>query len=355
LNVIDLCERGLIPDSLMRPGMRRLVKQRLVDETSGDDAQRSKRRDEFLAELRASPIAVDTQAANTQHYEVPAEFFRLHLGPRLKYSCCLYPTGKETLAQAEELMLELYAERAGLEDGMRILDLGCGWGSLSLWLAQKYPRSSIVGLSNSAGQREFILRLAGERGLRNLTVATGNIVDPGSGSGAGSEFPSSFDAGFDRVISIEMFEHMKNYGLLLKKIAGWMRADARLFVHIFAHRHLAYHFQVKNQSDWMSQYFFTGGTMPSADLLLNFQDDLKLQKQWWVDGTHYEKTSNHWLAGMDAAKMEVLEVFRKSYGEKDAAIWFNRWRMFYMAVAGLFGYAGGREWGVAHYLFARKR
>lgn len=347
MNVIDLCERGLIPDSLSRLGMRQLMKRRLVDEANADGEVRAQRYNRFLAELRASPIAVETTAANEQHYEVPAEFFHLHLGPRLKYSCALYPTGNETLAQAEELMLNLYAERAGLQDGQRMLDLGCGWGSLSLWLAERYPNSQIVGLSNSNGQREFILKRAAERGLKNLQILTGNIVS--------FDFPAGgVEPGFDRVLSIEMFEHMKNYGLLLAKVARWMKPDAKLFIHIFVHKLLAYHFQVANQTDWMSQYFFTGGTMPSENLLLNFQDDVRLEQQWWVSGTHYERTSNHWLAGMDAKKPEILEIFRKGYGEKDAAIWVQRWRMFYMAVAELFGYDNGNEWGVAHYRFARR-
>ncbi len=341
MNVIDLCERGYLPDVATRFGMRRLMKQRLAEESRLNGS----RQQAFVDELRASPIAVQTQAANAQHYEVPPEFFRLHLGPRLKYSCCLYPTGLESLAQAEERMLELYARRAGLRDGMRILDLGCGWGSLSLWLAARYPGAQVVGLSNSAGQREFILARANERGLRNLEIVTGNVAE--------FEFADARSS-FDRVLSIEMFEHMKNYPLLLKKIARWLTPDGRLFVHIFAHRSLAYHFEDRDGSDWMSRYFFTGGTMPSRDLLKRFQDDLELQSDWWIPGTHYQRTANHWLAGMDANPDAILKVFRESYGPADAWRWYNRWRMFYMAVAELFGYAGGEEWGVAHYLFARR-
>jgi cyclopropane-fatty-acyl-phospholipid synthase len=355
MNLIDLCERGLIPDALSRLGMRQLMKQRLHDEAAGDGEARSQRYNRFLAELRAGPIAIETTAANEQHYEVPAEFFHLHLGPRLKYSCALYPTGRETLAQAEEHMLALYAERAQLRDGQRVLDLGCGWGSLSLWLAERYPNSQVVGLSNSSGQREYILARARERGLTNLTILTGNIVNfefPAQGVEPGPSI--ELETGFDRVLSIEMFEHMKNYGLLLAKIARWMKPEAKLFVHIFVHKLLAYHFQDAGQSDWMSRYFFTGGTMPSENLLLNFQDDVRLEQQWWVDGRHYERTSNHWLDGMDAKRDEIMEVFRRGYGEKDAAVWFQRWRMFYMAVAELFGYAEGNEWGVAHYRFARR-
>lgn len=346
MNLIDLCERSLIPDSLTRLGMRQLMRRRLSDEATNDGEVRSRRFNEFLSDLRASPIAINTQDANAQHYEVPAEFFHLHLGARLKYSCCFYPSGRETLAQAEEHMLALYAQRAELVDGQRILDLGCGWGSLSLWLAERYPNSQIVGLSNSNGQREFIEKRARERRLGNLRIVTGNIVDFEFDDNGGA-------AGFDRVISIEMFEHMKNYGLLLAKIARWMGDGGKLFVHIFAHKLLAYHFEVQGQSDWMSQYFFTGGTMPSENLLLNFQDDLRIEQQWWVDGRHYEKTSNHWLAGMDAKKAEILRVFEPTYGDQ-SAIWFQRWRMFYMAVAELFGYAEGNEWGVAHYRFSKR-
>lgn len=347
MDVIDLCERGLIPDSLTRYGMRQLIRTRLVDEANLDGEARSRRFNQFLDELRAAPIAIETKAANQQHYEVPASFFHKHLGPQLKYSCCLYPTGNETLAEAEQKMLELYAERAQLRDGMRILDLGCGWGSLSTWLAKRYPNSQIVGLSNSHGQREFIQNRAKERGLSNLTIHTGNVAE--------FDFTAEqLGGGFDRVMSIEMFEHMKNYGLLLAKIGRWLKADGKLFVHIFVHKLLAYHFEDKEDSDWMTRYFFLGGTMPSENLLLNFQDDLKIERQWWVDGRHYEKTSNHWLAGMDAHQAEILDIFKAGYGEKDAAIWVQRWRMFYMAVAEFFGYADGNEWGVGHYLFGKR-
>tara|TARA_R110000850_G_scaffold156_6_gene1157 strand:+ start:29624 stop:30673 length:1050 start_codon:yes stop_codon:yes gene_type:complete len=347
MDLIELCERGLIPDVLTRRGMRSLMAGRLRDEADGDGEARSKRFNRFLEELRASPIAIEAPAANEQHYEVPAEFFHKHLGDKLKYSCCLYPQGNETLDQAEELMLNLYIERLGVEDGMRILDLGCGWGSVSLWLAGRFRQSEVVGLSNSNGQRAFILEQARARGINNLKIITGNIAEY-------EMPPEHLGEGFDRVISIEMFEHMKNYGLLLRKISGWMKADAKLFVHIFVHKLLAYHFEDKTQSDWMTRYFFRGGTMPSENLLLNFQDDLRVQKTWWVSGQHYEKTSNHWLANMDARKAEIMPVFEQCYGQKDAAIWFQRWRMFYMAVAELFGYDGGNQWGVGHYLFDKR-
>jgi cyclopropane-fatty-acyl-phospholipid synthase len=343
--LIRCCERGWLPDALIRRGMRALMRERLKAEHADDGELRAQALDVLLAELRASPIAVETQAANTQHYEVPGAFFRAHLGPHLKYSCGLYPSGDETLGQAETAMLELYAERAGLADGQRILDLGCGWGSLSLWLAGRYPNARIVALSNSTGQRGFIEAALAERGLNNLRVMKGNVVD--------FEFDAN-DRGFDRVLSIEMFEHMKNYGLLLAKVARWLRDDGKLFVHIFAHRTLAYHFEVRDGSDWMSRYFFTGGTMPSAALLLNFQDDLRVTRQWWVNGTHYERTANQWLASLDAARHQVMPMLGEVYGARDASLWFQRWRMFYMAVAELFGYAHGNEWGVGHYLFEKR-
>ena len=343
--LIRCCERGWLPDRLIRAGMRSLMRQRLRDEHAYDGERRAAAYDTLVRELGASPIAIETLAANTQHYEVPGSFFKAHLGPRLKYSCGYYPCGDETLSQAEEAMLALYAQRARLEDGQRILDLGCGWGSLSLWLAERYPAAQIVGLSNSHGQRHFIERCAAQRGLTNLRIVTGNVVE--------FDFDPE-DAGFDRVLSIEMFEHMKNYGQLLAKIARWMHDDGKLFVHIFAHKLLAYHFAVRDDTDWMSRHFFTGGTMPSADLLLRFQDDVRIARQWWLDGTHYARTANQWLASLDAARPRIMPIFETVYGA-DARIWFQRWRMFYMAVAELFGYADGQEWGVAHYLFDKRR
>lgn len=352
MDMIDLCERGLLPDALVRFGMRRLIADRLRDEGRDDAALASQRRQALIDILRASPIAVETQAANSQHYEVPAAFFHHHLGPRLKYSGACYPTGSETLAEAEEIMLRLYAERAGLADGQRILDLGCGWGSLSLWLAERYPHARIVGLSNSHGQRAFIQARAAERGLGNLTILTGNITD--------FDFPACDDqgrevsAGFDRIVSVEMLEHMRNYDRLFARLARWLRDDGWMFVHIFAHRHLAYCFEDRGHDDWMSRHFFTGGIMPSETLFANFQDDLRLERQWWVDGCHYERTANHWLEGMDRARADIMPLFRDCYGPEQAAVWFQRWRMFYMACAELFGYDQGREWGVGHYLFSKR-
>ena len=344
---ISLCERGWIPDVLARAGMRQLMRQRLADAYAGGPEAASARLRRLVEGLRASPIAIETEAANSQHYEVSAGFFHAHLGPRLKYSCCLYPTGRETLAEAEEAMLQTYVERAGLANGQRILDLGCGWGSLSLWLAERLPDADIVGLSNSHGQRAFILARAAERGIRNLRIVTGNVAE--------FDFArTDVAAGFDRVVSIEMFEHMKNYGDLMRKVASWLVPQGKLFVHIFAHRTLAYHFEDHGDDDWMTRYFFSGGTMPSENLLLHFQDELLIRDQWWVDGRHYERTANHWLAGLDAASGPALAALAETYGADEARIWLQRWRMFYMAVAELFGYDGGSEWGVSHYLFERR-
>jgi len=347
MNLIDLAERRWLSDSLVRIGMRRLIARRLKDELHGSDVDVARRQSSFVAELAASPIAVETQSANRQHYEVPAAFFKLHLGPRLKYSSCLYATGRENLDGAESAMLGAYADRAELADGQRVLDLGCGWGSFTLWAAARYPHSTIVALSNSQGQREFIEGECRARGLTNVTVHTGNIVD--------FEFAAAtLGNGFDRVVSIEMFEHMKNYRLLFAKVARWLADDGRVFVHVFANRDVAYHFEDRESDDWMTRYFFTGGTMPSFDLFKRFDEHLVVEKRWWVSGRHYERTAGDWLHRMDVAREPIMALFRETYGPKDARLWFNRWRMFYMAVEELFGFDRGATWGVGHYRFKKK-
>lgn len=340
--LIDYCERGLVPDVFTRYGIRRLCARRLAEERGGDAAEAWERFRHRLDELRRSPVAVETDAANRQHYEVPARFFELCLGRRLKYSSCYYPRGDETLDQAEEAMLALYGERAGLADGQRILELGCGWGSLTLWMAERYPRARITGVSNSRGQREHILAQARMRGLGNVDIVTCDV--------------NTLELGtrYDRVVSIEMFEHMRNYRTLLQKIARWLEPDGALFVHLFCHRELMYPFEVEGDDNWMGRHFFTGGLMPAADTLLHFQDDLVLQQQWRLSGTHYEKTANHWLANQDAHRDEVLRVLESAYGAHEAGRWHQRWRMFWMACAELFGYRDGSEWLVAHYRFARR-
>ncbi len=340
--LMDLAERGLLPDWAIRAGIRRLCAQRLREEGAADAVTAWTHFQRCLDNLRESAVAIHTDAANAQHYELPPRFFELCLGKRLKYSSCYYPRGNETLEQAEEAMLSLYGERAELADGQDVLELGCGWGSLTLWMAQRYPQSRITAVSNSAPQREFILARCRTSGLGNVEVITQDVNR--------LELASSR---FDRCVSIEMFEHMRNYAVLLERIASWLRADGKLFVHIFCHRELMYPFETQGDDNWMGRHFFTGGLMPSADTLLWFQHDLTIERQWRLSGTHYEKTANAWLANQDSNCAEVLKVLEQAYGDQ-ARVWHQRWRMFWMACAELFGYRGGNEWLVAHYLFSKR-
>ena len=341
--LIDLAERGLLPDSLLRFGMRRLMRSRLqAHYADGIEAQTQAYR-ELLQELRQSPVAIETDAANEQHYMVPTDFFKLVLGKQLKYSCALWPHGVTDLDQAEQAMLKLYGERAGLADGQNILELGCGWGSLTLWMAANYPAASITAVSNSASQREHIEAEARARGLDNVQIITADV----------NHFTPP-DEHYDRIISIEMFEHMRNYQTLLQRVASWLHDDGLLFVHIFCHHRLMYPFETEGEHNWMGKYFFTGGMMPALDTLLHFQQDLLLQDFWAVDGRHYEKTSNAWLALLDQRSEQVLQVCQQTYGEAQAKIWRQRWRMFFMACAELFGMHNGREWLVGHYLFSKR-
>jgi cyclopropane-fatty-acyl-phospholipid synthase len=338
---IELCERGWLPDPLMRFGIRRLLATRLRNETVGETEQQFERYHRRLDELRQSRIALDTDKANEQHYEVPAEFFRLALGRHLKYSCSYFEPGESDLDKAEEKMLTMTCERAELFDGQQVLELGCGWGSLTLWMARRYPNSRIVAVSNSASQREYILAQAAAAGLTNVNVITADA----------NEFEA--EGSFDRVVSVEMFEHMRNYQALLAKISSWLNPRGKLFVHIFCHRQVMYPFNVEGSYDWMAEYFFTGGLMPSEHTLLYFQDDLRLERQWRVPGHHYEKTSNAWLEKLDQQRDQALAIFEPVYGQAEAERWINRWRMFFMACAELFGYAQGTEWLVAHYRFVK--
>ncbi len=339
--LLGLAERGVLPDALLRYGIRRLCARRLAEERRGGLAAQSARAERLIEELRRSPIAIHTAAANAQHYELPADFFEQCLGPRLKYSCALYPRGDETLAEAEEAMLRMVEERAELADDQSILELGCGWGSLTLWMAERFPRARITAVSNSHRQRAHIEAACRTRGLANVRVITADVNS------------LALDAeAFDRCVSVEMFEHLRNYGSLMERIGTWLRPGGRLFVHIFAHRTLCYPFETAGEDNWMGRHFFTGGLMPAADTLLHFQDRLRLERRWLLDGTHYERTANQWLERQDANAAAVRAALRRAYGER-ADLWFQRWRIFWMACAELFGYAHGQEWLVAHYRFTR--
>jgi len=339
---IDWMERGLIPDWILRRAIRRLLSQRLNDVTADNCEIQQQHFEQFLDMARSGPVAEVPEVANEQHYEVPTEFFLLTLGHRLKYSCCHYGNDVKALDQAEISALAETCAHAEIEDGMEILELGCGWGSLSLWVAEMYPQSQITSVSNSRTQREFILERAEERGLHNLTVLTADMND------------FQIDRQFDRVVSVEMFEHMRNHEELLRRIDGWLKPDGKLFVHIFCHREIPYLFETEGDADWMAKYFFTGGMMPSDDLLNHYNRHLRLVNQWRWNGRHYEQTSNHWLANMDAHQSRIMELFSETYGTDNAIRWWNRWRVFFMSCAELFGYNDGQEWWVSHYLFEKQ-
>ncbi|MCB0360377.1 MAG: class I SAM-dependent methyltransferase [Bdellovibrionales bacterium] len=329
-------EHGVLPTSAIRLGIRTLCWSRLRSEYE----RRRHATRAYVDLLRSSPIAVAQLEANQQHYEVPAEFFELVLGPHLKYSCGIWSDGVTDLESAEAAALAASCQRAQVEDGMRILDLGCGWGSLTLWLARHYPSAEIHALSNSAGQRSYIERTCRERGYSNVSVTTADI--------------SRTDrlGTFDRILSIEMFEHMRNYSLLLQKLAGWLTPEGRLFVHIFCHRSLGYLFESEGATNWMGQHFFTGGQMPSYDVFSQFTDDMVVEEQTFLSGTHYAKTAAAWLANLDSHRDEVLVLFEKVYGKSAAERWFHRWRIFFLACEELFDFRQGQEWGVGHYRLA---
>jgi cyclopropane-fatty-acyl-phospholipid synthase len=339
-----LLEQDRVPDWLIRSRIRNLLQARLAVEDKGDPQAQQQYLMRLIGELRTSPIAINTADANAQHYELPTAFFEKVLGKHLKYSSCYFDSPRDTLDAAEARMLALTCERARLVDGERILELGCGWGSLSLWMAEHLPRSKITAVSNSATQKQYIDGEAIARGLKNLEIVTCDMNS------------LEFAAGtlFDRVVSVEMFEHMRNYERLLQHIASWMRPAATLFVHIFTHRRFAYPFEVKDADDWMARYFFTGGIMPSDDLLLYFQRDVTLVDHWQVSGRHYQLTSEAWLANMDRNRATIMPLMAETYGASAQLKWWVYWRVFFMSCAELWGYESGREWLVSHYLFEKK-
>lgn len=351
-------DRGLLPDPVLRWAIRGLLWQRRRHLTRGGVEDRAARKRELIASLATSPVAIDTDDANEQHYEVPTALFELMLGPHLKYSCAWYPPdrrgrparGASTLATAEAAMLRLTCERAELADGQDVLELGCGWGSLTLWMAARYPGATITAVTNSTTQREYIDKQAADRGFDNVRVLTCDVNRLGVDDHVEVVHPDAFD----RVVSVEMFEHVRNHTVLTERIASWLRPGGKLFVHVFAHTSDAYPFETGSNADWMARHFFTGGLMPSDDLLLHSVRGLAIEDHWAVSGRHYARTLRAWLERLDAHREGALSLFAETYGEPAAPAWLQRWRVFTIACEELFATRGGDEWHVAHYRFARE-
>ena len=337
----SLVNSGLVPDFLIRTGIRKLLKERIKEITPTPPHSLQDAKSKFVTMMKSSPLAVQTRDANEQHYEVPTEFYLHALGPNLKYSCA-YFDGNEDLGTAEVKMLERTVAMARIKPGDKVLELGCGWGSLTLFMAKKFPECQITAVSNSATQKSFIDNKAKERGLSNVRIITSDMNN------------FDIDEKFDRVVSVEMFEHMRNYDILLGKVAKFLNDKGTLFVHIFVHRSTPYLFEVKDESDWMSKYFFSGGMMPSDDIFDYFPEKFKLVEQVRYNGVHYAKTSEEWLKNTDKNKDKIMDIFRNHYGEKEAGKWFEYWRIFFMACAELWKYDDGKEWFVSHYLLEKK-
>ncbi|MFJ6323346.1 MULTISPECIES: SAM-dependent methyltransferase [unclassified Rhizobium] len=332
---INTAERAPLTDGMTLAGIDFLcgrTKRRLAETAA--DVER-----DFVETMSRFPVATYTNEANRQHYEVPAEFFALVLGPQRKYSCCLYPAADTVIAEAETFALAETVKHAAISDGMAILELGCGWGSLSLYLARNFPNARITSVSNSASQRAYILDLAQKDGLTNLEVITADMND------------FMTDARFDRVVSVEMFEHMSNWRMLFERVRGWVKPDGKLFLHVFTHKNRSYRFDHDDPADWIAHHFFTGGIMPAYDLPHRFGDLFQVDQEWRWSGTHYRSTALDWLANFDREIDRIQPILAAVYG-KDASLWQRRWRLFFLATAGLFGHDNGEVWGVGHYLLA---
>ena len=338
---VSWTETGLVPDSVIRAGIRRLLDNKRREIRADDVEIAADTLNDFVAMMNAAPIALLPELANEQHYKVPAKFFTKVMGDHLKYSCCYWPDGVTTITEAEAAALAKTCERAGIEDGMQVLDIGCGWGSLSLWIARHYPNATVTSVSNSSSQRDFIMARAAERKLGNIQAIACDMND--------FEAPGRYD----RIVSIEMFEHMRNWGELFGRIDRWLLPDGKFFMHVFCHRSTPYEYIDKGPGDWMSRHFFSGGIMPSADLPLRFAEHLEIEGRWHWNGQHYAKTLNTWLKVCDSNKEAIMPVLAECYGEEQASLWWQRWRIFFMACAELFDYDGGSEWYVGHYLFKK--
>jgi len=338
IDIMELAEKGMMPDATIRAGIRKLLRDRIRKERKASSERQLDELYAMLDSMKSSPVAVATDTANEQHYEVPSAFFQTFMGPHMKYSCCFFPDADTTLSQAEVNMLELTALRAELEDGMDILELGCGWGSLSLWMAQNFPNSRIVAVSNSRTQKRYI----DARGLPNLEVITADMNVFGT------------ERQFDRVVSVEMFEHMRNWSALLERINGWLRQDGKFFMHIFVNRELAYLFNDSGVVNWMAEHFFREGMMPSEHLPFMLNSHMLVEHHWRINGTHYARTLRAWLENLDRNHSQALSILEKDYSKEQARIHFGRWRIFLMASEELFGFKEGEEWYVAHYLFNKR-
>ncbi|MBT8108593.1 MAG: cyclopropane-fatty-acyl-phospholipid synthase family protein [Gammaproteobacteria bacterium] len=336
-------ESGLVPDSVIRSGIRRLLERKLEEIQSGDCETARETLNAFVDMQRRSPIALVPDVANEQHYEVPAAFFEQVLGAHRKYSCGYWPEGVETLDDSEQAALDATVRRADIRNGMTVLDLGCGWGSLSLSIAQRFPACAVTSVSNSRSQRDYIRAQAKELGLENIDVIACDM----------NKFRN--EKKFDRIVSVEMFEHMRNYPELFRRIDGWLQPEGRFFLHIFTHRTTPYEYIDKGPSDWMTRHFFAGGIMPSADLPLRTSGPLQIDRQWAWNGVHYARTCRAWLQQIDDRKNAVMPILAETYGDEQAGRWFMRWRIFFMACEELFRCRGGNEWYVSHYLFRRGR